>query len=234
MAPTQPQAARTSRRPGRRARSAGCFGLRAFRRRDHRCGGGCRQHPYWALKSIRPDPVHHQGVDRDAGDAARRRRTCRARPHGRPLPVRVQDRRPAGGARRSPSKRLTHTGGFEGDIWAPTSDGEDALGRIPVAEHVSQAEQHAERGRRFSNCSAGFGVLGRVVEVLRGTSYHQVLRRHLTDPLGLDEVVVDVGEAPAYRMPSATSPPGRVRLGGLSGPKSRRRPRTRLRATGSP
>ena len=93
---------------------------------------------------------------------------------------------------------LTHTGGFEGDIWAPTSDGEDALERF-VAEHVSQAEQHAEPGRLFSYCSAGFGVLGRVVEVLRGTSYNQALRRHLTDPLGLDEVVVDVGEAPAYR-----------------------------------
>ena len=41
--------------------------------------------------------------------------------------------------------------------------------------------------------------LGRVVEVLRGTTYNQALRRYLTDPLGVDEVVVDVGEAPAYR-----------------------------------
>ena len=93
---------------------------------------------------------------------------------------------------------LTHTGGFEGDIWAPTSDGEDALERF-VTELVSQAAQHAEPGRLFSYCSAGFGVLGRVVEVLRGTSYNQALRRYLTDPLGLDEVVVDAGEAPAYR-----------------------------------
>ena len=93
---------------------------------------------------------------------------------------------------------LTHTGGFEGDIWAPTSSGEDALERF-VTEHVSQAAQHAEPGRFFSYCSAGMGVLGRVIEVLRGTTYNQALRRYLTDPLGLDEVVVDVGEAPAYR-----------------------------------
>ena len=93
---------------------------------------------------------------------------------------------------------LTHTGGFEGDIWAPTSSGEDALERF-VTEHVSQAEQHAEPGRFFSYCSAGMGVLGRVIEVLRGTTYNRALRRYLTDPLGLDEVVVDVGEAPAYR-----------------------------------
>jgi CubicO group peptidase (beta-lactamase class C family) len=93
---------------------------------------------------------------------------------------------------------LTHTGGFEGDIWAPTSSGEDALERF-VAEHVAQAGQHAEPGRLFSYCSAGMGVLGRVVEVLRGTTYNQALRRYLTDPLGIDEVVVDAGEAPAYR-----------------------------------
>ena len=93
---------------------------------------------------------------------------------------------------------LTHTGGFEGDIWAPTSDGEDALDRF-VAEHVSRAGQHAEPGRFFSYCSAGMGVLGRVVEVLRGMTFNQALRRYLTDPLGLDEVVVDAGEAPAFR-----------------------------------
>lgn len=93
---------------------------------------------------------------------------------------------------------LTHTGGFEGDIWASTSSGEDALERF-VTEHVYRAEQHCEPGRLFSYSSAGVGVLGRVVEVLRSTTYNQALRRFLTDPLGLDEVVVDVGEAPAFR-----------------------------------
>jgi CubicO group peptidase (beta-lactamase class C family) len=93
---------------------------------------------------------------------------------------------------------LTHTGGFEGDLWSPTSDGDDALERF-VAEHVSQAEQHVEPGGFWSYCSAGMGVLGRVVEVLRGMTFNQALRHHLTDPLGLDEVVVHTGEAPAFR-----------------------------------
>ena len=93
---------------------------------------------------------------------------------------------------------LTHTGGFEGDLWSPTSDGDDALERF-VAEHVSQAEQHVEPGRFFSYCSAGMGVLGRVVEVRRGMTFNEALRHHLADPLGLDEVVVDAGEAPAFR-----------------------------------
>ena len=102
---------------------------------------------------------------------------------------------------------LTHTGGFEGDIWAPTSSGDDALERF-VTEHVSQADQHFEPGRFFSYCSAGMGVLGRVVEVLRGTTYNRALRRFLTDPLGLDEVVADVGEAPAYRTAIGHVPAG--------------------------
>jgi len=93
---------------------------------------------------------------------------------------------------------LTHTGGFEGDLWSPTSDGDDALERF-VAEHVSEAEQHVAPGQLFSYCSAGMGVLGRVVEVLRGMPFNEALRHRLTDPLGLEEVVVDAGEAPAFR-----------------------------------
>lgn len=92
---------------------------------------------------------------------------------------------------------LTHTGGFEGDIWAPTSDGADALERF-VAELVRQAPQLAEPGRFFSYCSAGMGVLGRIVEVLRGTSFNQALRNHLTDPLGVESVVAHEREAPSY------------------------------------
>ena len=71
---------------------------------------------------------------------------------------------------------LTHTGGFEGDIGAPTSDGADALERL-VDEHVSQAEQHLQPGSFFSDCSAGIGVLGRIVEVRRWTTYNRALRR---------------------------------------------------------
>ncbi len=93
---------------------------------------------------------------------------------------------------------LTHSGGFEGDLWSPTSDSDDALERF-VAEHVSQAEQHVEPGRFFSYCSAGMGVLGRVIEVLRGMTFNEALRHHVADPLGLEEVVVDAGEAPAFR-----------------------------------
>ncbi|HEY1914227.1 MAG TPA: serine hydrolase domain-containing protein [Streptosporangiaceae bacterium] len=77
---------------------------------------------------------------------------------------------------------LAHTGGFEGDIWAPTTVGEDALQRF-VEDLVSRAPQHAWPGRMYSYCSAGYGVLGRLVEVLRHMSYPQALRRYLAGPL---------------------------------------------------
>jgi CubicO group peptidase (beta-lactamase class C family) len=93
---------------------------------------------------------------------------------------------------------LTHTGGFEGDIWAPTTGDDDAL-RLFVDELVAAAPQHAEPGRFYSYCSAGMGVLGRLVEVLRSTTYGGALRRHLADPLGLDGVVLDAGEALGFR-----------------------------------
>jgi CubicO group peptidase (beta-lactamase class C family) len=42
-------------------------------------------------------------------------------------------------------------------------------------------------------------VLGRVVEVLRGTTYAGALRRHLADPLDVDGLAFDAGEALAHR-----------------------------------
>lgn len=93
---------------------------------------------------------------------------------------------------------LTHTGGFEGDIWAATTAGEDALQRF-VDDFVSRAPQHARPGELFSYCSAGYGVLGRLVEVLRKTSYATALRQHLAEPLGIEELAFSADEALAFR-----------------------------------
>lgn len=83
---------------------------------------------------------------------------------------------------------LTHTGGFEGDLWMPTTDGDDALQRL-VEDHVQAAPQHRPPGAGFSYCSAGTAVLGRLVEVHRATTYADALRRWLTEPLGVAPVL---------------------------------------------
>ena len=93
---------------------------------------------------------------------------------------------------------LTHTGGFEGDLWAATTAGEDALQRF-VEDLVARAPQHSRPGELFSYCSAGFGVLGRLVEVLREMPYAQALRQHLADPLGIQELAFCADEALLFR-----------------------------------
>ena len=93
---------------------------------------------------------------------------------------------------------LTHAGGFEGDIWAPTTSGEDALQRF-VEDLVAHAPQHSRPGELFSYCSAGYGVLGRLVEVQRGLPYDQALRHHLAGPLGVEELASCADEALLFR-----------------------------------
>jgi CubicO group peptidase (beta-lactamase class C family) len=93
---------------------------------------------------------------------------------------------------------LTHTGGFEGDIWAATTSGEDALQRF-VDDLVSTAPQHSRPGEFYSYCSAGYGVLGRLLEVTRGMSYAAAFRRFLSEPLGIDELAFCADEALAFR-----------------------------------
>jgi CubicO group peptidase (beta-lactamase class C family) len=93
---------------------------------------------------------------------------------------------------------LTHSGGFEGDIWAPTTTGDDALQRF-VDDLVARAPQYTAPGKMYSYCSAGFGVLGRIVEVMRQLPYPAALRRHLAEPLGIDEIAFSADEALAFR-----------------------------------
>ena len=93
---------------------------------------------------------------------------------------------------------LTHTGGFEGDIWAGTTAGDDALQRF-VEDLVARAPQHSRPGEMYSYCNAGFGVLGRIVEVMRNMSYAGALRRYLAVPLGIEELAFSANEALGFR-----------------------------------
>ncbi|MBM6401413.1 serine hydrolase domain-containing protein [Phycicoccus sonneratiae] len=93
---------------------------------------------------------------------------------------------------------LTHTGGFEGDLWAPTTAGPDALERF-VADLVGEAPQVSPPGERFSYCNAGFGTLGRLVEVLRDETFEQAVRTRIAEPLGIEEIAFWADQALAFR-----------------------------------
>lgn len=79
---------------------------------------------------------------------------------------------------------LTHTGGFLGD--AEEGNGDDV--RSLVATYDTLPQLFAP-GRLFSYSNAGFNVLGRLVECLRGASWDNVLEQWLLEPLRLSHTV---------------------------------------------
>ncbi|HEY0949219.1 serine hydrolase domain-containing protein [Nocardioides sp.] len=92
---------------------------------------------------------------------------------------------------------LTHTAGFEGDIFTDTGLGDDCVEKYLGVLH--DVPQLFSPGERFSYNNAGYVVLGRLVEVLRGKSYDDCLREHLFAPLGLTHAAASVYEAITFR-----------------------------------
>jgi CubicO group peptidase (beta-lactamase class C family) len=92
---------------------------------------------------------------------------------------------------------LDHTAGFEGDIFTDTGVGDDCLEKYVATLH--EVPQLFPPGEQFSYNNAGYCVLGRLVEVLRGQPYDACLREHLIAPLGLTHTATGPYEAIMYR-----------------------------------
>ncbi|WP_410667927.1 serine hydrolase domain-containing protein [Amycolatopsis sp. cmx-4-68] len=92
---------------------------------------------------------------------------------------------------------LDHTAGFEGDIFTDTGVGDDCLEKYVATLH--DVPQLFPPGEQFSYNNAGYCVLGRLVEVLRGKSYDACLREHLITPLGLTHTATGPYEAILFR-----------------------------------
>ncbi|GAA1163356.1 beta-lactamase family protein [Microbacterium oxydans] len=97
----------------------------------------------------------------------------------------------------TPRQLLSHVSGFEGDLFNDTGVGDDAVEKYLAT--IADAPQLFAPGERFSYNNAAFVVLGRIVEVLRGTSYDQALHTHLAAPLGLTHVATTAAEAIMFR-----------------------------------
>jgi CubicO group peptidase (beta-lactamase class C family) len=80
---------------------------------------------------------------------------------------------------------LTHSSGLAGDCFADTGRGEDALARYVTQLQSLPHDFPGHPGLRYSYCNSGFGVLGRLIEVLAGAPYDVALRDRLLKPLGL-------------------------------------------------
>lgn len=79
---------------------------------------------------------------------------------------------------------LTHMGGWLGDFFRETGSGDDNLARY-VAE-MADLPQVVPVGTIWSYNNAGFGLAGRLIEVITGETYEAVAQEMILEPLGMD------------------------------------------------
>ncbi len=85
---------------------------------------------------------------------------------------------------------LDHSAGFYGDEGFDTGNDDGAIARY-VAERLPQLPQIFPVGEFFSYNNAGFTILGRLIEVVTGTTYHAAMNNLLLGPLGLEASLLD-------------------------------------------
>jgi len=100
---------------------------------------------------------------------------------------------------------LTHTSGFDGgDYFVDTGSGEDNLERY--VESLAGLEQLAPPGTVWSYNNAGFGTLGRLIEVMTGQVWDDAIRERLLRPAGLESSVTTAEEALLFRTAAGHQP----------------------------
>jgi CubicO group peptidase (beta-lactamase class C family) len=78
---------------------------------------------------------------------------------------------------------LTHTGGWDGDFFPDTGNGDDALARY--VKLMADLPQVTPLGSILSYNNAAFSLAGRVVEAVTGKTYEAALNELVLAPLGL-------------------------------------------------
>ncbi|GIJ66681.1 serine hydrolase domain-containing protein [Virgisporangium ochraceum] len=109
---------------------------------------------------------------------------------------------------------LSHTGGFDGDLFEDTGRGDDAVDRLLAFMRTGARQVHPP-GELFSYCNAGYNVLGALVSRLRGGTWESVLRERLIGPLGATHMALFAEEAILFRaavghLPGTNGGPQRV------------------------
>jgi CubicO group peptidase (beta-lactamase class C family) len=78
---------------------------------------------------------------------------------------------------------LTHVGGWEGDFFSDTGNGDDALAHY--VKLMADLPQLTPLGTVLSYNNAAFSLAGRVIEVVTGKTYEAALNELVLAPLGL-------------------------------------------------
>jgi CubicO group peptidase (beta-lactamase class C family) len=79
---------------------------------------------------------------------------------------------------------LTHTGGWFGDYFDDSGNGDDALAEI--VRRMAELEQIVPINTIWAYNNAGFYLAGRLIEVVTGQTFEQAMQELLLDPLGMD------------------------------------------------
>ena len=107
----------------------------------------------------------------------------------------------------TPRHLPSHTSGIRGDLFLDTGRGDDNLEKY-VAAMASLTQNHP-LGATMSYCNSGYSVLGRMIEVVRGATWDEVLRERLLTPLGLTTAGTLPEEALLYGASTGhVTPPG--------------------------
>lgn len=91
---------------------------------------------------------------------------------------------------------LQHRGGFDGDLFTDGGRGTDAPQTL-IAD-LQHSAMFFNPGEQFAYSNAGMVVLGRLVELKRGTDYLSAVRERIYEPLGLERAVTLPEEAILY------------------------------------
>lgn len=90
----------------------------------------------------------------------------------------------------TPANLLEHTAGWFSDEVFDDGDGDDVLARY-VVERLPAQPQLFGCGEFFSYSNSAFQLLGRLVEIGAGVTFHTALQRLLFDPLGVRDTLLD-------------------------------------------
>ena len=93
---------------------------------------------------------------------------------------------------------FTHTGGWAGDHFPDTGEGDDALAR--AAAGLADLPQQTPLGATWAYNNAGFYLAGRALEVAAGQPYEAAVRARLLAPLGMDRACFGAGDAITHRV----------------------------------
>lgn len=92
---------------------------------------------------------------------------------------------------------LTHTSGWEGDVFEDTGAGDDALPKYVAV--MAGLEQLAPLGTVWSYNNAGFYLAGHIIERVTGQSYQVALGELVLEPLGLENCYLNPGDVMTHR-----------------------------------